>query len=358
MDIPMDPERIIRARQFEQNERTRLGAQGELSFNIGSLMQELRSRHLISQIDRILEFPTSNALIPEAFKDKQIDSIIVSLGELQPQDASTNDVKANLETSMSIRLKSGRETLVMHRSSDELNDPSVSNDYIQVDNQNTDIPSDHLHLHEPISDEEVSGLIMSLLLDNHEQARNLATTINVLDPSAFVVLSDELEAKAIHRQVSGIYDFNDNSSELEFEMIDDRESFKITHTFDDGPTPRTIAASAVSAINFTMQFFIAEGADVRFVIPTIQDVESLNSIILKELGSTKKANRKKANEPITLPIDIAHFEDADDSKQIQLIDDKHTEIALLQNSLDALDTLELGKTLNQDGFDAPDSGAA
>ena len=357
MSTPNIPSDIERALSIERATKTRIGAQGELSFYIGSLMQELRSLHLISQIDRILEFPSPDILQPEVFSDKAIDNVSVTLGELHVEQDPKRRIKAHTETHLSIRLQSGNETLVVTRSSDPAVDPDDIHDYVIVSDPSEKSPDKLLFLKQNVSDTEINSVLVSLVTSSPQSAEKFSTT-NFLSITSFLAISDELELKAAHKQVSGVHSFNGKQSELEFELLDKQESFKLTHTID-GPVPRTVAASASSELDFSMRFFVAEGIDVRSVIANVSDIEILKKITTAEVNAARRKARRIAGPlPKALAIGTVEIQTAD-NKRTKKVDATVDEKIRIERAADdlAMDEL-LGNNLDQDGFDASDSSAA
>jgi hypothetical protein len=284
MNTPDTPRFRQKPSPFEMGERTRLGVQGELSFHAGSLIQYLRSNHRITQLDRILEFPAPGLLPPDEFTSSYIDSVKVILGELNTQKGH--------ETHISLRITAGDDTLVVHRSSELGEDPNETRDYIEH-STGIDQSITISYLNEDISQKEFNSLLVGLVANDAERLDEFEG-IDFLSDPLFLALYDELEEAATHKEVSGIHSFNDDDSELEFEQIDQRESFKLTHTTHENQTPRSVAASASSSVNFMMQFFVAVGRDVSSVIPDIEDVELLKDVALAELISQQKQVREQA----------------------------------------------------------------
>lgn len=357
MTNPNQPSDMQRALSIERETKTRIGAQGELSFYIGSLMQELRSLHLISQIDRLLEFPNPDVLKPDVFSDKKIDSVFVTLGELHVGEDLLKHKKARTETHLSLRLQSGNETLVVTRSSDPGVDPDDIQDYIVVTGPSSDGPQEIMYLKKKVSDVEINSILISLVATSAQSAEKFGTT-NFLSVPSFLAISDELEQKAAHKQVSGVHDFNGSQSELEFELLDDHESFKLTHTVG-GSTPRTLAAAASSSLDFSMRFFTAEGRDVRSVIPDIEDIETLKKVTISEVNAARrKARRRAVRLPKVVPIATIEV-NAEDSTLTNRVDSTIDEEIRISRAADtlAMDSL-LANNLDQDGFDAPNAGAA
>jgi hypothetical protein len=357
MSTPNIPSDLERAVSLERQDRTRIGAQGELSFHIGSLMQELRSFHLISQIDRMLEFPNPEVITPDVFYGRDIDAVSVTLGELHVREDFAKRVKAHTETHLSIRLQSANETLVITRSSDPEVDPDDIHDYVIVTDPSQTSPDKIMFLEQNVSHNEINAALVSLVVTDTQSAKKFSST-NFLSVPSFLAISDELELKASYKQVIGVHSFNDNHSELEFEQLDQHESFKLTHTVDS-PTPRSIATSALSSVDFSMRFFIAEGRDVRSVIPDIKDIEILKKVALEELNVIRRKARRKAGLlPKILPINGIEIK-VGDNKRTRQVEETIDETIRINRAADDLGIEELLRgALDQDGFDTPDTGTA
>lgn len=355
----VDPERQKMFRPVERGERTRISAHGELSFHIGSLMEVLRTQHLISQMDRILEFAAPNIPVPKVFGSRDIDSVSVILGELHTKEDVEAGIAGHDETHITVRLRSGNEALVINRTSDPALDPRDGQDYIAYTDPSELEVIKTVPLESNVSRIEFNAILVGLVASDAESLAKFNDT-DFLDPSLFLALGDELEETATHKQVTGIHNFNDDNSELEFEQIDRHESFKFTHTTIENGIPRSFAAAASSSVQFSMQFFVAKGRDVRTELPDSKDVELLKDIALAELAALRTHLQREV-EPETQSISIDGSElQVTTEPYIQRIDQKidHTlRVQKAANDLYFQDLLE-GAALDQDSFDTPDTGAA
>lgn len=333
-----------RRRTPEEFDQPRLGALGELSFNAGSLMQLLRSRHALDQMDRILEFPVlgPEIVIPRVFQGKPIESVQVTLGEIMVE---TDVDERSLETHIGIDIRARGETLHIERSLDPNTDPADVVDTIIVTKPNQSEPIIQ-PIVKPISRQEINSLLVSLFA-SHIEVLDKFKDVDFLDPDNFIALSDELEQHAFSKEISGIYSFSDDDAELEFSQRDDYESYKITYIDKTGDHPRTIAASAASDTSFDMDFIINNGGgDIRVTIPLIQDVSLLKRVIVDEISELSKRTALEA-EPF---IDNVITEE-------QTLDEVEQRIADSEIIKMEIDELLDGIQSGEDGFDAPDSGA-
>lgn len=330
----------------EESEQPRLGALGELSFNAGSLMQLLRSRHMLDQMDRTLEFPIlgSEVVVPTIFRDKPIESVQVTLGEVM---IDTDDDKQALETHIGITVRAHNETLHIERSLDPHTDPNDVVDTVWTTKPEQAEPTIH-PLKKLIERDEINALLVSLFASNADVLKKFQD-VDFLDPDNFIALSDIMEEYAFSKRVSGMYSFDGDNAELEFSQQDEHESYSITYVDRSGNHPRTIAASAASDMSLYMDFIINNGGgDIRVVIPGIQDINLLKQVIVDEIGELTRRTDAESNQ---LVVETGYDEQS-------IVDEVEQRIADQEIIRMEIDELISDIQSGEDGFDSPDSGAA
>ena len=349
MATPSSPDGVFEfwrlRRSPEASDQPRLGALGELSFTTGTLMQLLWSKHMLDQMDRTLEFPVfgNEVAVPKIFSNREIQSVKVVLGEVMVE--TDVDVR-ELEPHIAIYVQAKDDTLVIQRSLDPNTDPEDIVDFIQGKPIGGNEPPTYKPLAKPISRPEINNLLVSLFASNHA-SQSVFQDIDFLQPHNFIQLTDTLEDHAFKKGVSGIYSFNDGNAEIEFSQSDDFESYGITYVDTSASQPRTIAASAASDMSFDMNFIINNGAgDIRVVIPSIAEITLLKDVVFNEI---ERLNAQQADEASRLTQEVVEEEEI-----INEVNQRMTDATIARIEVD---TFLEGIGLDQDGFDAPDSGA-
>jgi hypothetical protein len=371
-ELPQESSRVDLTRldfPSDTQERTRLGSQGELMTELDAFIKTLRSQHRIDRIDRDLEFIAPSLVLPEDLSLGGVDSVSVRLGEArldtssESKDITAKEFKPAEEIDptiyITVRVHAGNQVLVLHRASD----PHLEEmeDYVEttVSESEDDATIHQNFLEKNISQAEFNAILIGLIAESPTSIEQFAD-ISFLEASSFSALSNELEARAASKRMSGAYTFNDGNSELEFSEQELIEFFELTHTIKDGINPKTIAVSGSTSSNLIMNFVEIQGGKVRSTAPEVSDL-----LILKDVAKVESASRlrKYRTERLattfgTLALDDVELESVDTlhTDAIDTAADREMEMRRATDRLILEDILGAG--IDEDRFNSPDSSAA